>query len=122
MTRKFLILLTLILGAYMTGIAQDAANTSSLAIKSKPKNMWEIGLNVGHDFVTGDVDWDSGFGVGLHARKALDYVFSVRLDASYESLSGTEEEDTRREDGRRWGFGDNWTPEYETNIISGDKW
>jgi len=120
MTRKFLILLTLILGAYMTGIAQDAANTSSLAIKSKPKNMWEIGLNVGHDFVTGDVDWDSGFGVGLHARKALDYVFSVRLDASYESLSGTEEEDTRREDGRRWGFGDNWTPEYETNIISGD--
>ncbi len=111
----------------MTGIAQDAANTSSLAIKSKPKNMWEIGLNVGHDFITGDVDWDSGFGVGLHARKALDYVFSVRLDASYESLSGEEEDDRRPEDGNRWnranngvGFGPSWQPEYETRVISGD--
>jgi len=103
----------------MTGIAQDAS-TSSLAIKSKPKNMWEIGLNVGHDIITGDVDWKSGFGVGLHARKALDYVFSVRLDASYEALKGEEEDDTRVEDGRRWGFGDTWKPVYETNIISGD--
>jgi len=119
MTRKFSILLALILGVYMTGIAQDAS-TSSLAIKSKPKNMWEIGLNVGHDIITGDVDWKSGFGVGLHARKALDYVFSVRLDATYEALKGEEEDDTRVEDGRRWGFGDSWKPVYETNVISGD--
>lgn len=103
----------------MTGLAQEAATSSSLAIKSKPKNMWEIGLNVGHDIVTGDVDWNSGFGVGLHARKALDYVFSVRFDANYEALSGDEEEDIRREDGARYGFA-NWQPEYETNIISGD--
>ena len=119
MTRKFIILLALTLGAYMTSTAQDAANSSSLAIKSKPKNMWEIGLNVGHDIVTGDVDWNSGFGVGLHARKALDYVFSVRLDATYEALSGEEEEDIRIQDGNRWGFS-NWRPEYQTNIISGD--
>ncbi len=120
MTRKFSILLALILGVYMTGIAQEAATSSSLAIKSKPKNMWEIGLNVGHDIVTGDVDWDSGFGVGLHARKALDYVFSVRLDATYESLSGEEDETERSADAAVYGFADNWLPEYETTIISGD--
>jgi len=119
MTRKLLILLALTLGAYMTGVAQDAANKSSLAIKSKPKNMWEVGLNVGHDIITGDVDWKSGFGVGLHARKALDYVFSVRLDATYEALKGEEQEDLRPEDGARYGFG-SWKPVYETNVISGD--
>ena len=127
MTRKFSILLALILGVYMTGLAQESATSSSLAIKSKPKNMWEVGLHVGHNIVTGDVDWDSGFGVGLHARKSLDYVFSLRFDASYESLSGEEEDDLRPEDGTRWrnvnggnGFGENWQPEYETRVISGD--
>jgi len=104
----------------MTGMAQDATSNSSLAIKSKPKNMWEIGLNVGHDIITGDVDWNSGFGVGLHARKALDYVFSVRLDATYEALSGEEDETRRPEDASRYGFPANWLPEYNTNVISGD--
>ena len=116
MTRKVSLLIALVLGFYMTGVAQD---NSGLAINSKPKDMWEVGLNVGHSIVTGDVDWDSSFGVGLHVRKALDYVFSIRLDAAYHNPKGTEEEDMRRQDGNRYNFS-NWTPEYNTTFLGGD--
>lgn len=52
---------------------------------AKPKNMWELGIHFGHFMLDGDVDRTipAGYGVGLHLRKALHYVFSIRLDAFY---------------------------------------
>ncbi|MBK9736095.1 MAG: OmpA family protein [Saprospiraceae bacterium] len=55
------------------------------AYSAKPKNAWELGVHFGHLFIDGDVDTriPGGYGVGLHLRKAIHYVFSVRADFMY---------------------------------------
>ena len=57
---------------------------------AKPKDMWEVGVFLGHLAFSGDVDAliPAGFGVGLHARKALHYAFSIRGDVFYGSSRG----------------------------------
>src|SRR5690606_2778654 len=52
---------------------------------ARPRDMWELGVNRGHSFISGDVETSmlSAFGAGLHLRKAINYVFSVRLGVSY---------------------------------------
>lgn len=51
---------------------------------AKPRNQWEVGIHVGTFTVSGDVPAifpTPGF--GLHVRKALGYVFSLRLEYMY---------------------------------------
>src|SRR5688500_10741487 len=51
---------------------------------AKPRSMWELGLKVGSFTVRGDVP--SKFlspGFGVHIRKALGYLFSLRLNYMY---------------------------------------
>lgn len=57
---------------------------------AKPKNAWEIGIALGHFQVNGDVpaDLPSGWGIGLHLRKAINYVLSYRLEGQYNSSRG----------------------------------
>ena len=51
---------------------------------AKPRNMWELGLKVGSFMVSGDVPAKfPGVGFGAHIRKALGYVFSLRLEYMY---------------------------------------
>lgn len=116
MTRKISLLLALFMCLALTEVYSQDDN---LKITAKPKNMWELGINVGHSILTGDVDWNSDFGVGLHLRKSLDYTFSLRLDAAYNRLNGEENEDTRIVDGNIYRF-NNWRPVYESALISGD--
>ena len=59
----------------------------------KPKDVWELGIHGGHFLIDGDVDPlnpFAGFGVGLHLRRAIHYVFSIRLDATYSRSKGLE--------------------------------
>jgi outer membrane protein OmpA-like peptidoglycan-associated protein len=56
----------------------------------KPKDMWELGINGGLTAITGDAYPNfPGFGVGLHVRKSLNYVMSIRGGYNYHSASGT---------------------------------
>ena len=57
---------------------------------AKPKNAWELGIAVGHFHVNGDVpsDMPSGYGVGLHLRKAINYILSWRIEGMYSSTTG----------------------------------
>jgi outer membrane protein OmpA-like peptidoglycan-associated protein len=51
---------------------------------AKPRNQWEVGIKVGTFTVSGDVPAifpTPGF--GIHVRKALGYVFSLRLEYMY---------------------------------------
>ncbi|WP_236972172.1 OmpA family protein [Membranihabitans marinus] len=76
---------------------------------SKPFDMWEIGVSLGHPFIVGDVEADyfSGLGYGLHLRKALNYNISIKasfsqlhtkgLDARASSISVMEVEKTIRQ-------------------------
>ncbi|MGZ8517576.1 MAG: OmpA family protein [Chitinophagaceae bacterium] len=51
---------------------------------AKPRSMWEIGLQFGSFAVSGDVPAKlPGFGGSLHVRKALGYIFSLRLHGMY---------------------------------------
>ena len=119
MTRKIFILSTLLCGFFMFSYAQQDA--SNLKINAQPKDQWEVGIHAGHTLLAADVDWSSSFGAGLHVRKSLDYIFSLRLDAGYYSMSGMEEDasSTRSVDGANYGFGA-WQPEYSTTAITGD--
>ncbi len=52
----------------------------------KPNHAWELGAHGGIFLVDGDVDqrhFIPGYGFGLHIRRALHYVFSIRVDGSY---------------------------------------
>lgn len=57
---------------------------------AKPKSAWELGIHAGHYFIDGDVDRNipGGYGVGLHLRKAVHYVFSIRGDLFYGVAKG----------------------------------
>lgn len=62
---------------------------------AKPRNMWEVGVSAGLFNISGDVPslmlWDKGgYGLGVHVRKALGYVGSVRLDYNYGVGKGLE--------------------------------
>ena len=81
MTRKVLFLLAMI-ASFMIG-TETQAQDSGLLFKSKPQDMWEIGLSVGHFFTAGDLDYKPGFGGGIHFRKATDYLFSLRGEVMY---------------------------------------
>ena len=46
---------------------------------AKPRSQWEVGVKLGSPSINGDVDGlNPNFGVGLHVRKALGYLVSIR--------------------------------------------
>jgi len=56
---------------------------------AKPRNQWEIGIKGGLFNIFGDVPSKAlNFGGGLHVRKSLGYVFSLRTEFMYGSGSG----------------------------------
>ncbi len=62
----------------------------------KSGSMLEFGIRPSYMFVSGDVESDAGFGVGLHFRKALDHLFSLRLDGLYGQAKGMNESAVRQ--------------------------
>ena len=119
MTRKIILFVFLVVTSLTyEAVAQDA---STRDFKSKAKtDKWEVGLHLGHTAITGDVDWNSSFGVGLFVRKSLDHIFSFRLDAGYYSFKGEEEENIREVDADRYHFAANWLPEYESSLLGAE--
>jgi len=66
------------------------------AQQATPKDMVEVGVHGGIMFVAGDVSANTGvggggYGVGVHVRKALDHIFSLRLDGEFGKASGEQE-------------------------------
>jgi outer membrane protein OmpA-like peptidoglycan-associated protein len=52
---------------------------NNYAFPAKPRNQWELGIKVGAFAISGDVRSSfPGIGGGIHVRKALGYVFSIR--------------------------------------------
>ncbi len=102
---------------------------------SKPKNSWEFGFHVGHFFIDGDVDRTipGGFGLGLHLRKAVNYMFSLRGSVFYGMATGIESQPYRHRsingglvepvfdmyDPNSGGPGE-WFPAHRTRYISGN--
>lgn len=62
---------------------------NNYAFPAKPRNQWEVGLKVGAFSIAGDVrSVFPGFGAGVHVRKALGYIFSVRGELGVGATKG----------------------------------
>lgn len=85
MTKRSTLLLAaaLFLGGMGSLQAQGSSNSSPT-----PKNMFEVGVGGGYAFISGDLTQQPGFGAGLHVRKSIDYLFSLRADAFYGKAKG----------------------------------
>lgn len=125
-----ILILALLIGSIGITYAQDDVANTTTEYASTPKHAWEVGVNLGFAFVTGDIDWKPGFGAGLHVRRALDHVFSVRVNGTYYRLTGFEKDEFRNPDGqvikvlRDLGYGvgagrNNWVANYQTTLITG---
>lgn len=87
MTKRTTLLLTMALFLGLAGSLQAQKQNSGFAT---PKDMFEVGAQGGHLFISGDVNSKPGYGAGLHIRKSLDYVFSLRFDGLYGMAFGEE--------------------------------
>lgn len=62
---------------------------NNYAFPAKPRNQWEIGVKAGAFGISGDVTSNyPGFGAGVHVRKALGYVLSLRGEIGYGKTTG----------------------------------
>jgi len=59
-------------------------------------SMLEFGIRPAYTFISGDVTPEAGFGVGIHLRKSLDHLFSLRLDGLYANNNGMNENMVRQ--------------------------
>src|SRR6201989_2006536 len=56
---------------------------------AKPRNEWELGIKGGHRNRFTDIpNWGPTGGFGIHVRKALGYVFSLRAEYDWIRLRG----------------------------------
>lgn len=85
----------------VTGISDEQTEDPEMNAKwrtgeetysSEPDDAWELGVSLGHLFINGDVPtyMPSGFGVGLHVRKAINYTLSWRLEGLYGQTRGVD--------------------------------
>ncbi|WP_235296833.1 OmpA family protein [Portibacter marinus] len=67
------------------------------SFSAKPKNAWELGIALGHFHINGDVpaNFPSGFGLGLHIRKAINYTLSWRAEGFYSVARGIDGRSTQ---------------------------
>ena len=88
---------------------------NSYNFPAKPRNMWEVGVSAGAYNVVGDVTGKfPTLGFGVHVRKALGYVFSLRLQyvagtAKGQSYSASE----------NFQKNDPWAKNYSGLIVNG---
>lgn len=112
--------------AQETNVTNQSANTA-MQITATPRHMWEVGVNGGFNIVTGDVDWTTAFGAGIHVRRAIDNIFSLRFDGQYRVLEGLTKSDTRDPDATNsiylhdLGYPEqaHWYPNYRTTALTG---
>lgn len=90
MTKRTTLLLALSLFFGMAVLQAQEEEEENGTDYGTPKDMIEFGVHAGYFFVGGDVPQQPGYGVGLHARKSLDYVFSLRFDGFYGTARGEE--------------------------------
>jgi hypothetical protein len=69
------------------GLGLSAQGAGSTYRSFTPADQWEVGVDLGTPMVIGDLDAKfPGFGGGLHVRKSLGHVFSVRVNGLYASM------------------------------------
>lgn len=105
MTVRNFVLAVLFISATFGLSAQDAAAPAGGTYRSfTPADQWELGVHLGVPFIAGDLDGKLGFGGGLHVRKALDHIFSIRVGGLY-AQTKSEDTDNNRSSEMSWFSG-----------------
>lgn len=104
MTVRNLVLAVLFISATFGLSAQDAAAPGGTYRSFTPADQWELGVDLGVPFVAGDLDSKLGFGGGLHVRKSLDHIFSIRVNGLY-AKTKSEDTNTNSEAEMSWTSG-----------------
>jgi outer membrane protein OmpA-like peptidoglycan-associated protein len=104
MTVRNLVLAVLFISATFGLSAQDAAAPGGTYRSFTPADQWELGVDLGVPFVAGDLDSKLGFGGGLHVRKSLDHIFSIRVGGLY-AKTKSEDTNNNRESEMSWTSG-----------------
>lgn len=94
------LLFSFLLGAVSVSLnAQEAAAPAAPYRSFSPADQWEVGVHLGAPYVSGDIDAKHpGFGGGLHVRKSIDHIFSVRGTALFGKSKNENDRDTRKSD------------------------
>lgn len=87
---KITLIVSFLIFFAVVGLTAQTENTSALPVNlNQPRaHAVEVGLHAGHFFTSGNVDFKPGYAIGLHLRKSLDYVFSLRVNAMYGNAKG----------------------------------
>lgn len=84
------------LSAFVIGLTLQLAAQNSTTINPVPSDhSWEIGVHGGHFFSAGNVNFIPGYAGGIQIRRAMDYVFSWRLDLLYGAANGEDDGNVR---------------------------
>jgi len=68
---------------------QNDFRNNAYPFPAKPRNEWELGIKGGYTYGVTDVkNWGPTGGFGVHLRKALGYVFSLRAEYDWIRLRG----------------------------------
>lgn len=94
----------LLLTSFGLGLAaQDAGSTYR---SFTPADQWEVGVDLGTPMVLGDIDAKfPGFGGGLHVRKSLGHVFSIRVNGLYAGMKNENAAPDSRKSETNWFSG-----------------
>jgi OmpA-OmpF porin, OOP family len=97
MTVRKLSILTLFLALAASLSAQDKSAAASAPYRSlSPDDKFELGIHLGLPYMDGDIKAQfPGFGGGVHLRKSLDHIFSVRGNVLFASTKGDDGTSTR---------------------------
>lgn len=75
----------------MPATEESELEASSMSNIGAEGTMLEFGITPAYSWLSSDVNAKGGYGLGVHARKSIDHLFSVRLDALYARSKGDEE-------------------------------
>lgn len=98
--------LTFVLLLTFFGLGLSAQDAGATYRSFTPADQWELGVDLGTPMVIGDIDAKfPGFGGGLHVRKSLGHVFSVRVNGLYASVKNENAAPDSRKSETSWFSG-----------------
>lgn len=97
--KRTITLITLLVCVWQYSSAQDLTLPTTPVPTIAEGHAWEIGIHGGHLFTAGNINFIPGYAAGLHVRRSLDYVFSLRLDLNYGQPKGEDDGNTRSFEG-----------------------
>ncbi|MGA1545096.1 MAG: hypothetical protein ACO388_09765, partial [Saprospiraceae bacterium] len=92
MFRNISVVLFAVILSFQISFGQSRKRDQKPSTPATLPDGWETGVGLSYAWIgkDGTVEPNSGYGVGIHWRKALDYLFSIRLEINGALPTGTD--------------------------------